>query len=201
MLRLICTTLCRYWESVLSSLDKKTGLLPSVHHCFFSYLLWPSRERDSVTFFSFTEEQIAFARSLYWQTVMYCLNSLSSCQVFVNLTTARVIWDEGSSVENTLLSIYFVGKSVAHFLDWWLTWEVSVYFRWSHFWADGPGWYRKAEWASQEEEGSRQHFFRAFALKFLSWISSRASLWCTLSHNVKWTLDCQCCFWSWCLSH
>ena len=42
-------------------------------------------------------------------------------------------------------------------LDWWFMWEVTAHWDWYHPWAHGPGWYKKAGWASHEEQASKQH--------------------------------------------
>jgi len=45
---------------------------------------------------------------------------------YVNVTQAGVIWEEDVSIETIPLHDSPVGKSVVHFLDWWLRWKGSA---------------------------------------------------------------------------
>jgi hypothetical protein len=90
--------------------------------------------------------------------------------VWVNLTQARIVRDEGALVEemppwDPVVSIFEIsdqcGKGPAH-------------CEWCHPWVGGPGFYKKAGWANQGKQASKQHrsmaSASASATRFLPWV-------------------------------
>lgn len=71
------------------------------------------------------------------------LSGSSACCVcwlgFVNLSQTRVAWEDGTSVEELLPSVWPVGMSMEHFLNQCLRWESPAHYRQGHLRAGGPG--------------------------------------------------------------
>lgn len=72
----------------------------------------------------------------------------------MNLTHARVILQEGISSEK-MSTMWSVDTSVAHFLNWWLMWESSLWEMTA--WAGGPGSTWEADWASPKKEPRKKY--------------------------------------------
>lgn len=76
---------------------------------------------------------------------------------FVNLTEARVIWEDRTWIRKVSPSDWLLGMSVGRFLHSWLIWELSsplwvaqVLDRW--FWVA----LKKTNWDSQEDQANKQ---------------------------------------------
>ena len=86
----------------------------------------------------------------------------------------RTIREEGASTEKKIPQAQAVGTPVLHFLNWWL--RKEAYCGRCHPWAGGPGFYKKASWASHGEQANKQHpsvaYVSTVASVFLTCLSS-----------------------------
>jgi hypothetical protein len=79
----------------------------------------------------------------------YILNTyLCWLDFFVNLTQARVIQEDASKRSGC--------RQVYRTFSYLGMWEGLGFCEWYHPWAGGPGFYKKAGWASQGKQASKQ---------------------------------------------
>lgn len=83
--------------------------------------------------------------------------------LFVSLIQARVLWEEGSSIEKRPPSERSVDKSTGNFLGHWLMGEGSAHCEWCHPWACGCGLFKKAgrvgETCRESQQAALHHGF------------------------------------------
>ena len=78
-------------------------------------------------------------------------------------TKSRHIWEERISTEKMSLEEWPAGKSARAFSWLMIILEGPAHHGWCYLWALGPGVYKKASWASHDEQTNIQHSSMASA--------------------------------------
>lgn len=137
------------------------------------------------------------SKYLRWWTVLVSF-------FFINLAQARVPWEDETSVEWIPPSHWPVGKSVGHFLNWWLMWKEGPRLLWVVLPRAGhPACYKKADWASRGGASQQEAFFCSHCLSSCSVclpVLTPSMMDCDVEViTVRQTLSPAFCFWSCCL--
>lgn len=109
---------------------------------------------------------------------------LLCCLVLCQFDTSWCHLGKGTINSENVSIGYSIGKSVQHFFKEWLMWEGAAYCGWAQPWH--PELYKKASWANQEEEASKQQklcFSSCLLVPALSSFEDR--LWCRRVSQIK----------------